>query len=431
MPTFRIPKQTDRSLLDALFSILNDIEPLKADHKLRIRTSDGPGLADFEVSNLDNLSDLLRYILDQESEVIQTFSLRGKGGHVALIIHRMGPEVTDEVSVASDQNWYNELKIDDENKKRLAVQLVSSTRKHLRPIDTEAALRGIGDSKWNRYLASQSAILNSLQETQRSILSDFTRKSLEMEAASKARIEAREAELEAHYNSLKEQLERERIAEADRVAAREQTIEDREKSFNTQEARYVARRGQEQQIAQIQGWLNSWSLTKGTTSKRYVVMTAYIVLAIVSGFAAYWYSKESMEVLHASAPQLAWWQWLILSIKSIGPLAVLLAVIAAFIRWSADWAKQHADEEFRNRARILDIGRTSWLLEAVRDAQDSGKELPADLVKELSRNLFAYSPADASELHPQAVSDILMQGLNSLRVKGPDGSEIEAKRGKG
>ena len=82
-------------------------------------------------------------------------------------------------------------------------------------------------------------------------------------------------------------------------------------------------------------------------------------------------------------------------------------------------------------ARILDIGRTSWLLEAVRDAQDNNKELPPDLVKELSRNLFAYSTTDVSDLHPQAVSDILLQGLNSLRVKTADGSEIEAKRGKG
>jgi hypothetical protein len=120
-----------------------------------------------------------------------------------------------------------------------------------------------------------------------------------------------------------------------------------------------------------------------------------------------------------------------LAIKSIFPLAAFITIIAAFIRWSSDWAKQHADEEFRNRARVLDIGRTARLLEAVRDAQDNGKELPPELVKELSRNLFAYAPTDAIDLHPQTVSDMMMQGLNSLRVKGPDGSEIEAKRGKG
>lgn len=431
MPTFRIPKQTDRSLLDALFNVLKDIAPLKAEHKVRVRTSDGPGATDFEVSHLDNTPDLLRYILDQESEVIQTFSLRGTGGHSGLVINRKGPEVTDEVNVGTDQNWYNELKIDDENKKRLAVQIVSSARKHLRPIDTEAALLGIGDTKWNRYRASQSAILNSLQETQRSILSDFTRKSLEMEAASKARIEAREADLEAHYSKLREQLEKERLSENERLTVREKTIEERENSFNTKEARYVARRGQEQQIERIQDWLDDWSLTRGTRSKRLVIIAAYAIGAAATGFVTYWFSSESMQVLHNSAPQLEWWQWLLLSIKSIFPFAAFVAIIIAFIRWSTDWAKQHADEEFKNRARILDIGRTSWLLEAVRDAQDNGKELPPDLVKDLSRNLFSYSLTDASELHPQAVSDMLMQGLNSLRVKGPDGSEIEAKRGKG
>lgn len=81
---------------------------------------------------------------------------------------------------------------------------------------------------------------------------------------------------------------------------------------------------------------------------------------------------------------------------------------------------------------MLDIGRSAWLLEAVRDAQDNQKELSPELLKELSRNLFAYSaPADVSDLHPQAVTDLIMQGLASLRVKTPDGTEVEAKRGKG
>ena len=93
--------------------------------------------------------------------------------------------------------------------------------------------------------------------------------------------------------------------------------------------------------------------------------------------------------------------------------------------------RQHADEEFRNRARVLDIGRAAWLLEAVRDAQDNNKELPPDLVKELSRNLFTFSAgSDANELYPEAISEVLMQGLSSIRVKSHDGTEIEAKRGK-
>jgi hypothetical protein len=431
MPIFRIPKQTDRSLLGALLKILDDIESLKAEHKLRVKSFDGPGATEFEVLSTDDGPELLQFILGQESEVMQTFWLRAPSNHNGLVINRKGAEITDEVSVATDQHWYNELKISDEKKKRLAVQIISSARKHLRAIDTEAALSDVSNSNWDRYRTSQSAVLNSLQETQRSILSEFTRKSLEMEAAAKTRLEDREAELQVHYNTLKEQLEKERHSENERLANREKAIEEQEKSFNTKEARYVARRGQQQQIEQIQGWLNNWSLTKGTTSKRYAIIAIYAIGAAATGYVTWWFGNEGMRILHASAPQLAWWQWLLLSIKSIVPFAAFVAIIIAFIRWSTDWAKQHADEEFRNRARVLDIGRTAWLLEAVRDAQDNGKELPADLVKDLSRNLFTYAPTDASELHPQAISDMLMQGLNSLRVKGPDGSEIEAKRGKG
>jgi hypothetical protein len=428
---FRIPRQTDRSLLTAIFSIREEIGSLNAEHRVLVRPYEGHGSTDMEISNLESPPELVSEILAQESEIMSSFYLRSANGQNGLVIHRKGTEITDEVEIAANNDWFNNLNTKDDRKKLIVVKLISSARKHLHAISADASLLGAGDAEWTRYRASQGAILNSLQETQRTIVQEFTRKSLEMEAAAKSRIDAREAELESHYGTLREQLEQERLSDKERLAAREKAIEERENSFNTKEARYVARRGQEQQIAQIKEWLNGWSLTKGTHSKRRVIIAAYVIAAAATGYATYWFGTQSMDVVQTSGPQLAWWQWLLLSIKSIFPFAAFVAIVVAFIRWSTDWAKQHADEEFRNRARVLDIGRTSWLLEAVRDAQDNGKELPPDLVKELSRNLFAYSPSDTSELHPQAVSDMLMQGLNSLRVIGPDGSEIEAKRGKG
>src|SRR5205823_2225160 len=126
---------------------------------------------------------------------------------------------------------------------------------------------------------------------------------------------------------------------------------------------------------------------------------------------------------------LQWWQWLLLSMKSILPFAACTTFIIYLIRWNSSWARQHAEEEFRNRARALDIGRATWLLEAVRDAQDHNKELPADLLKELAKNLFsAPIISDATDTGPQALTDLLWQGLSSIRVKSHDGTEIEAKR---
>ncbi|MEW6454013.1 MAG: hypothetical protein AB1490_25465 [Pseudomonadota bacterium] len=431
MATFRIPKQTDASYLTALQAIRQDVAGFSAPHQIQVRLLDAPWGSEAVWSETPDQNKPIQDVLDHHSSIMPVFWLRGPGNQSALTINRKPEAVTDEVHVAYDSNWFSHLGIPEPQRNALAAKLIASTRKYLRSVDAEATFRGSTDTEWDRFRNAQSAVLNSLQETQRSILSDFTRKSLEMEADSKARLEAREAELQTHYNVLKEQLAKQQAAEAERVATREQAIENREKSFNTKEARYVARSEQQKQIEQITGWLNDWSLTKTTRSKRYVIIWAYAIGAAVTGGLTFWFSKESMAVIAAAADKLHWWQWLLLSIKSIFPLAAFITIVAAFIRWSSDWAKQHADEEFRNRARILDIGRTAWLLEAVRDAQDNNKELPPDLVKELSRNLFAYSQsADSSDLHPQAVSDLLLQGLNSLRVKGPDGSEIEAKRGK-
>jgi hypothetical protein len=126
---------------------------------------------------------------------------------------------------------------------------------------------------------------------------------------------------------------------------------------------------------------------------------------------------------------LPWWQWILIAVKSVVHLAAFTTFMIYFLRWSTSWARQHAEEEFRNRSRLIDIGRASWLLEAVKAAQDSGKEMPADLVRELSRNLFTTAPNSDHDLHPMAVSDVLLHGLSSLPVKAADGSEVDAKRG--
>jgi hypothetical protein len=216
------------------------------------------------------------------------------------------------------------------------------------------------------------------------------------------------------------------------IEEREAIVKKSQETFNTKEGRYVARQEQQKQIEQIKGWLEGWSLTTGTTKKQRFVTNIYVFAAVIMLGITIWFSTESFNLLKGNdVTKLAWWQWALLSLKSIVPLAAFTTFIIYLIRWASVWSRQHAEEEFRNRARILDIGRCAWLLEAVRDAQDNQKELPADLLKELSRNLFNPATAtDGADLYPDAISDLLMQGLSSLRVKTHDGTEVEATRGK-
>jgi hypothetical protein len=182
----------------------------------------------------------------------------------------------------------------------------------------------------------------------------------------------------------------------------------------------------------VKTWLENWTLTKGTARKRWPIAVAYVFGILATGCLSAYSVYHNYDLLKSAADiaKLQWWQWVAITLKAAIPLAAFSTFLIYFIRWSSAWARQHAEEEFRNRALLIDIGRSSWLLEAVRDAQQRNKEIPTELLHELSRNLFAFSSSPDTDIHPEAISDTLLHGLSSLRLKTPDGSEIEASRGK-
>ncbi|HXW30198.1 MAG TPA: hypothetical protein VEK55_12615 [Xanthobacteraceae bacterium] len=428
--TFKIPKQTDRAIIRALDTIRADLKPLMA-FTIEVQSHDAGQSVQLPDANPDKLESI-KFILDKDAQIMPLFHLKASS-HAAIRVQRVPDQITDNLITLSDQAVINQFPQD--RRSQIIVTLVSSACQYLKTADVDASLSGGSDSAWTRYRDSQQAILSSLEQTQRAILEDFTRKALELETSNKSRLEVREAELQQHFSQMQHTLTEEHQARLKKIEDREAEIVKREKSFNTKEARYVARQEQQNQIEEIKRWLEGWSLTRGTRSKRYVVSALYAVGVIATLVLTLLFSYQTIEVFRIAAIDLSkvsWWQWLLLSFRPLLSLAAFITFLIYFIRWSSAWARQHADEEFRNRARVLDIGRSAWLLEAVRDAQENQKELPSDLVKELSRNLFAYTPsAGEGDLHPEAISEILMQGLNSLRVKAPDGTEVEAKRGKG
>lgn len=427
---FQIPKQTDEELIRALAAIKADVAEFR---QLTIDVVPfAPGGHEVKLPEENpTIAPAVKYITELGSQVMPNLRLRdSSGGLVALLVERNDSGITDKVRVPDDNNWANQLK--DNQRGPTIVRLIASARKHLRAIDADATLNGGSDSAWSRYRDSQVAILNSLQQTQKTIITEFSRKITEAENAAQKKLEEKGSQLDATHKAQSEKLEREYAERSAELDTKAELLDAREKSFNTKEARYVARQRQEDQIEQIKGWLEKWSLTKGTQSKRRVVAAAYVAGIIVTGILTFWLSWQNVQILKAAESDLSriqWWEWVLLSLRSLAPLAGLLTFVTYFIRWSTSWARQHAEEEFRNRARVLDIGRTAWLLEAVRDAQDNQKELPSELIKELSRNLFVYnSPLEAGDIDPQSFSDLILHGLSSLRLRTPDGTELEAKR---
>lgn len=423
---FYIPRQTDRTLLAALVCIRNELQ-----EKLPAKIVVQPHYGTSEVGYTEpesGATDPLGYVLTQESEVMPHLYLRHAPSNRSLIEIRRSPkEAFDLVTVAWENVW-NQFSHD--NKSSLYVQLVGLARKHLRAGDANASLSSGTENQWTRYYEAQNQILNSLQSTQAGLLADLQRKTLEAENAAKAKYDKLEAELRAAVELEREKLDQEYTVLKDGTDARETALDKREASFETKEAIYVARQKAGEQITDLKEQLRNWSLTAGTAGKRTPVLWASIVGLLVTFGLTVWFSHQTNQLLVGKVLEtIHWWQWLLISLKTLGAFSAFISILVFFIKWSNQWAKQHAEEEFRTRARVLDIGRSMWLVEVVRDAHENEKVIPPILLTELSKNLFVEpGSAQAGEIKPQALTEAVLAGVKTLRVKTADGSEVEATR---
>ncbi|MEY2881881.1 MAG: hypothetical protein RLZZ15_4261 [Verrucomicrobiota bacterium] len=367
----------------------------------------------------------LQFIFQLHGRLIASFQLRDDRGRAAVTINRKHEAIFDEAQITDD--WVNPLPL--ETRTPIYVRLHNLLEKHLRVGALEAALSGGGESDWNQYRDSHLAILSSLEQTNQRLLVD-TAKQIEAVRSSEAqKNEELRRQLKGDFASEQTRLASEHDQKQKALAAREQALEKKLAEFETKESKYVARQEAKNQLAQLKEWLEDSSLTEKTVEKRRPVLIGYIFAILATGALTGWLSYENVQILKNAGPnlpQVPWWQWLGLTLKTVVPLAAFTTFLIYFIRWEADWARQHSDEELRTRARVVDIGRSSWLVEAVRDSQGSADAIPKELLEQLAKNLFANPTSDASGTVPKSGAEILMQQLSSLRLKTPDGAEIEA-----
>lgn len=395
------------------------------------------GVIDMRKAN-DEKKAIVQNFLNNDSQLIPNFFLKTGQGNIATQVIRTPDKPTDTVNFPDD--WANEIS-DAISKADSYANILTAIREELKAPDLEASLRDSKDDSWSRYRDAQTAVVNSLQQATETLLIQASQKTAELDKARAERFEKLERDLRDQIDQERKSLqetadaERKSLQESqdqriEALRAKEKALADKEASFETKESHYVARQKQAEQIKQVQEWLKKWDLTEGTHKKRQPVMWLYIFAIVAMGVLTFLTADHSFKILDSaeSIAKLAWWQWTALWVKTAIPLGAFITFVIYFIRWSGDWARQHSEEEFRNRTLLVDIGRASWLLEAVRDAQERNKEIPKELMHELSHNLFANSVKAGSDIHPQAVSDILLQGLSSVRVKSADGSEVEATR---
>ena len=434
MPKYLCPKLTDRQLVTALVEVAS-----KFGDRFQIVLPTGGLLAEevkFSPSTDWANMPVIKALLDEESVLIRTAYLQdrtrnGQSHSVAVHFTRENPASnssdlpTDSVTAPYDNYGHEQ----GSPSRALLVPLVAAVRRSFRIAELESSFVGLANREWDRYLESQRVVLSSLQTTTQRLLVDAAEAERKSEQEKQARYSDLEKQLKAEVAEERRKLLSEHEQRTQALAEKEADLAKRLEAFQTKEARYVARDLQKKQIEELNDWKKAWSLTKETSKKRRPAACAYLGGAAVSLVYAAYSAYSTFEILQSpeAVKTLAIWQWILLSFKTMIPFGFFASLLVYYIRWTSAWARQHAEEEFRNRARIVGVGRASWLLEAVRDAQEHKTEIPPVLMQELARNLFVFENSQDGDIHPKAADELFWQGLTSIKAKAGDG-ELQLTR---
>lgn len=426
--TVQIPKLTDREIAVHLGSIKRAFKDSLEFTLLFKFLGEKLSIPDDHPETNEQIA----FVLNENSQIVEYFAMIGIDGNFpAITITRQSDKVTDVVTLTDE--WANHRRSrTPQTASSQLVKMLSLVRSEFGAIEVEASLTGNTDNEWNAYRNAQTAVIKSLSSKAEHLIVRTAENNASLDQKRSERFEELERTLRDQLQKERELLQSQLDQKNIELEERSKLLAEKEAGFETKESHYVARKQREDQIKDVKEWLNKWHLTDGTKDKRKPVFWACIATLAFTAIMTYYSTKHSYEILSSvdAISKLGWWQWLVLTLKVFLPFGAFTSFMVYFIKWSSAWARQHAEEEFRNRTLLIDIGRSSWLLEAVRDSQERNAELPGDLLKELSRNLFSHTFSNESELHPTVVSELLLQGLSSLRVKSPDGSEIEATRNK-
>jgi hypothetical protein len=406
---YRIPKLTDSELVKALQSIRDDIADSLQCEVLVIMPRGNPVPVTSPLSkNLEDILQLCSYSLNGGYLRIEFNGLKS-----VLQIDRIRDSYVDKARILLETRF---LEVAPEDQRDIVLaKLISSAIRHLRIVESDAAGAVDPDIGWQRFHQTADTLLSGLATATEQLL-----------VKANEAYQAKVLQLETRHRALEERLstetEKRRMEHHQSLQARELSLAEKEKDFETRHSRYLSREVHKNQTEKLEGWIENWKLTNTTIYKRLLVHIVSVVTAIAFFSLAVWSFEKSMASL-AVAGDVKWWIWLHFTARSVVPLAVSVAISIFYIRWTSEFADRHAREEFLNRKRLLDVGRSYWLLEAVRDAQDQNLTLPAELIRELSKNLFeADVPQSPSQVFkPHEVGSLLLQ---SLKIKSPDGSEI-------
>jgi hypothetical protein len=217
--------------------------------------------------------------------------------------------------------------------------------------------------------------------------------------------------LEKEAAELRDQLQQASDARSTALDTRSAELEAKEKTLDDRQSRHARRALRQDLQKELAGRSKSFSLTVGTSRKRYPIHALFLAGLILD--AVYIGVK-----VFTAGPTLETWPTIVrLSVGAVG-FAVILIL---YIRWSDQWFRQHADEEFRLKRMSLDVDRASWVVETAMEwQQQNGAPIPAQLLEELTQGLFASAASSTGIKHPvEDLAAALLGASSNMEVDLP------------
>ena len=226
-------------------------------------------------------------------------------------------------------------------------------------------------------------------------------------------------EYQRKTTEFRENLEQEYKKKEQILNEWQERLETRAKDLDDRDTRLARRSARKQILTILEKAAETFTLTKGTKKLRWPIHALFLTLVGLS----FGYIASIAQPFLDPSFEVSPFAMLRLGLGT----ATLVGTTIFYIRWCDRWFRQHADEEFHLKRFGLDVIRADWLAElAMEWSEQTGSDIPEQLIQRLSHNLFEDEGKPDPAQHPsQDILNRLFSAASGFSLKLPDGSEIK------
>ena len=398
---FRSPSSSDAAILTALMAIADELEQDARQSLVTVQVMDGYQASDrFQLAGIQK-QPFAEQARQHESASWHRVLVQFEPLRLNVRVERDRERGDDQIHVSFQQDPPDPVDVS---------RALTAIQQQFIPLNRAAAIE--------RALGPEMAEFYRLREEGLSRLEALTNRLTSETQEYRIRLDAEAAE---HKRALTKSFEeKNRVLDANHdertkgLEARETELDERRQELDDRSARH-ARREQLKVLQQkISDRSKTFKLTSDTHRKRMPVHLIFtFLLALSGGLIAHSFfspatATEGVEL------------WLQLGRLPLGALGFGLSAVF-YIRWTDQWFRRHADQEFRLQQLALDVDRAGYATEMLLEWQeDKGGELPAVMVDRLTAGLFTDQTTAARVRHPsEDVVAELLKGSSKIRFDLP------------